>query len=221
MINQHMTTATVDRGLTPDELDILQEVVNISFGKASSDLAEVVDVFVVMSIPQVKVLRESEVKDYLISEVGAAGASSVIEQHFWGRFKGAALLFFTPEAGVALTYLLNEGDGQADGDEEIERARESMMVAGGILAGACVANIAQCLDDMVTYSAPCYADVSNIKARVPGESDTTERDRLTVAIKTPFSFDNDGINGFLMLVAAPDALGWLKVSLNRFMERYG
>lgn len=220
MISTHIHTATTDRGLTPDELDILQEVVNIAFGKASSDLAKIVDVFVVMSVPQVKVLRESEIKDYLAGEVGANGASSIVEQHFWGRFKGAALLFFTPEAGVALTYLLNDGEGQ-DVEDEIERSRESMMVAGGILAGACVGKIAECLDDMITYSPPCFADVSNIKTDAPDKKDLIANDRLTVAIKTPFCFDNDGINGFLMLIAAPEALGWLKESLNRFMERYG
>lgn len=221
MIFPHIHSASADRGLTPDELDILQEVVNIAFGKASSDLAEAVDVFVVMSVPEVKLLRESDVKEYLISEIGANGASSVVEQRFWGRFKGAALLLFTPEAGVALTYLMNEAQEQAEGGDEMERARESMAAACGILAGACVGKIAECLDDMVTYSPPYYAEVSGIKTNIPVKNDTAEANRLTVVIKTPFSLDDKGINGFLMLIAASEAIGWLRESLNRFMERYG
>lgn len=221
MMNGEMTTADIDRGLTPYELDILQEVVNIAFGKASSDLAETVDVFVVMSVPEVKLLRESEVKDYLVSEIGSNGASSVVEQRFWGRFKGASLLFFTPEAGLALTYILNDAEEHTEACDDMEQVRESMTAAGSILAAACVGKIAECLNDMVTYSPPYYAEVSGIKADITDNSGPAEENRLTVVIKTPFCLDRDGINGFLMLVAAPEALGWLKDSLNRFMERYG
>lgn len=212
--------AQADKGLTQDELDILQEVVNIAFGKASSDLAEVVDVFVVMSVPQVTLLKESEVRDFLLKEVGSANASSVVEQHFWGRFKGAALLFFTPEAGVALAYLLNHSDGQPVCDEDMAKARESIIVAGGILAVACVGKIAECLDDMVTYSYPSYSEASHLNEEAVRDEGGAG-DNPTVAIKTSFSLDQDGLNGFLMLVAAPEAIGWLKGALNRFMEQYG
>ena len=33
--------------ITDDERDILQEVINIAFGKASADLAELIDIYVV------------------------------------------------------------------------------------------------------------------------------------------------------------------------------
>lgn len=221
MIDSHNTITENDSVLTQDELDILQEVVNIAFGKASADLADVVDVFVVMSVPQIKLLKKSDLKDYLISEVGDAGSSSVIEQHFWGRFKGAALIFFTPQAGVALTYLFNDSGSLAACENKIGTNRESVMEAGGILASACIGKIAECLNDMVTYTTPCYSDLSHINYSKTPKDTWAGRDKLTAVIKTPFSFDRDGINGFLMLVADPDSLQWLKESLNRFMERYG
>ena len=47
--------------ISDEERDILQEVMNIAFGKASAELAEVIDIYVVLSIPDIKLLQTAEV----------------------------------------------------------------------------------------------------------------------------------------------------------------
>jgi len=37
--------------ITEEETDILQEIMNIAFGRAASDLAEYIDIFVILSVP--------------------------------------------------------------------------------------------------------------------------------------------------------------------------
>ena len=55
--------------ISDEERDILQEVMNIAFGKASADLAEVIDIYVVLSIPDIKLLKTAEVPGYIESEI--------------------------------------------------------------------------------------------------------------------------------------------------------
>ena len=51
-----------------EERDILQEVMNIAFGKASAELAEVIDIYVVLSVPNIKPLKTAEVPQYIEEE---------------------------------------------------------------------------------------------------------------------------------------------------------
>ena len=97
-----------------EERDILQEVMNIAFGKASADLAEVIDIYVVLSIPDIKVLKTAEVLSYIESEIDDLQNISIIKQSYTGKFHGTALLFFPGGAGKKLFSLF---DNAHDGEE--------------------------------------------------------------------------------------------------------
>ena len=45
-----------------EEKDILQEIMNIAFGNATADLAEVIDIYVLLSVPDIKVIRSGKVR---------------------------------------------------------------------------------------------------------------------------------------------------------------
>ena len=47
----------VKQMITEEETEILQEIMNIAFGRAASDLAEHVDIFVIISTPAIKLLK--------------------------------------------------------------------------------------------------------------------------------------------------------------------
>ena len=51
--------------LTNEELEILQEIMNIAFGRATSDLAEIIDVYIKLSVPYVNVLKAVELPAYI------------------------------------------------------------------------------------------------------------------------------------------------------------
>ena len=85
-----------------EELDILQEVMNIAFGKASAELAELIDIYVVLSIPDIKLLKTAEVPHYIESEIKDLENISVIKQSYTGKFHGTALLLFPGGAGKKL-----------------------------------------------------------------------------------------------------------------------
>ena len=85
--------------LSGEEVEILQEIMNISFGKAASDLAQVMDIHVVRSVPYMTILMESELPVYIKDEIRDIVNISIIEQKFLGKFKGSALMIFPSSAG--------------------------------------------------------------------------------------------------------------------------
>jgi chemotaxis protein CheC len=96
-----------------EDRDILQEIMNIAFGNAAAELAQVINIFVVLSVPFIQVLRARELPAYIKSEV-QCDSVSIVEQDFWGEFKGNALLVFQSGAGRELAFMLNGDEGVLD-----------------------------------------------------------------------------------------------------------
>ena len=92
--------------MSNEELDILQEIMNIAFGKATAELAEFIDIRVVLSIPNARIIHTTELPDYLQEEIRDYGDISIVEQRFWSDFKESALLIFPAGSGKELITLL-------------------------------------------------------------------------------------------------------------------
>ena len=144
-----------DTHISDEEQDILQEIMNIAFGKAAADLAEVINIFVVLSVPDIRIIKAVDLPDYIRTEFSEFGNISIVEQNFWGESKGNALLIYPAGAGKELISLLGDGGEltfESQSSDILEK--ETLMEVGNILIGACIGKVAELLKDMVTYSPP-------------------------------------------------------------------
>ena len=202
------------------ELDILQEVMNIAFGKASADLAEVIDIYVVLSIPEIKLLHTAEVPRYIESEIKNLETISIIKQSYTGKFNGTALLLFPGGAGKKLFSIFDNGNTSVSGSEDfsVVLEKETLLEVGNILIGASVSKVAELLDDVVSYRPPRIVLESK-----PGDIvdwDLDEPEGPAILMRTVFSFDNRDISGLLFLIPSYKSFEWLKKSLHVFLEQY-
>ena len=94
--------------ISDEEKEILQEIMNIAFGKAAADLAEVINIFVVLSVPYIQMLKAQDLPEYLKTQVSEYNRISIVEQNFWGEFKGSAFLVFQASAGRELVSLFGD-----------------------------------------------------------------------------------------------------------------
>ncbi|MBP2673204.1 MAG: hypothetical protein H6Q84_44 [Deltaproteobacteria bacterium] len=214
-----MTAVPSSEILGTEERDILQEIMNIGFGAAAADLAGVIDLYVQLSVPTVTVLPAPELPDYIRREVPDAREISIIEQNFWSKFKGIALLAFTAGAGRALLGMMGDLDEQSfESDPMRILEKETLMEVGNILVGACVGKVAELLGDVVTYSPPrvLIGDLSdtNVSKRIfdPGN--------YVIILQTIFHFGQQDVRGYLFLIASHESIGWLKHALRSFMSQY-
>jgi chemotaxis protein CheC len=211
---------TVDtETLTEEEVEILQEIMNIAFGQAASDLAEVIDIHVVLSVPYVKILKTTELPVYIKDEIRDISDISIIEQKFLGRFKGIALMAFPSSAAKELINLFEIEENESLESDPIETlGRETLMEVGNILIGACIGKLSELLKDTVTYSPPRIILYNHPRETIP-EAHLMSNDSAIV-LKTDFGFDKGAVSGYMFLVTSQESIQWLREALQTFIEQY-
>ena len=213
-----MNTDT-EKLLTDEEIEILKEIMNIAFGKSAADLADVIDTHVVLSVPFIKIMQVTGLPPYFREHVQGHKKISIVEQRFWGKFKGDALLVFSSGAGRSLIHLLQQDRGGIFESEPVEiLERESLMEVGNILIGACVGKLAEVLKDVVTYTPPMVVVEKDYDEAI-AESHF-DPNNTAIVLKTDFRFEKGGVSGFLFLVTSNESVSWLKDALRIFIEQY-
>jgi chemotaxis protein CheC len=205
--------------LTTDELDILQEIMNIAFGRATADLADLINIYINLSVPYVSTIGRPELPTYLAAELtDYKRGISLVEQRFWGRFRGSALLVFPSNVGKELITLLASPESQSFESDPIDELEKGvLMEVANILIGACVGKIAELLGDVVTYSPPMVlVNQGNDKSFSKQEAN----DGSVIVLRTVFRFERRDVSGFLFLLTGEATIAWLKKALQDFMEQF-
>lgn len=215
-----MSASLTENIFSKNEAAILEEVMNIAFGKASADLANLIDIRILLNVPNVEVLQAKDLLQRIKQETKVYDAVSIIEQNFWGKYTGTALLAFPSTASKGLVSLFDE---EEDGEENSSlMEKETLLEVGNILIGACVGKIAQLLDDIVSFSPPRLIPKIIIN-NLSSETVTPKLDdpgKFAVLMKTVFHLEDKDISGFLFLIANEESMEWLKTALNNFMEKF-
>ena len=213
---------TVESGLQligAEEKDVLQEIMNIAFGNAAAELAQVINIFVVLSVPYVQILRARELPEYIKSEVGDCESVSIVEQDFWGEFKGNAIMVFQSGAGRELAFMLNADDSEIFEPGATDRFEsEILMEVGNILIGACVGKLAELLGDVIQYSPPKVLVENHANDALPQH--LFDPGSSAIILRTMFRFNDKDIGGFLFLITNHESIAWLKGALADFMAQY-
>lgn len=204
--------------ITDEETDTLQEIMNIAFGRAASDLAEYVDIFVILSPPLIKVLQAFDLPSYLNNEIKDYDKVSVVEQNFWGKFKGNAFLVFPSGTGKRMISLFNSENKFFESEPTHELEKETFLEIGNILIGACIGKIAELLGDVTTYSPPRVVVENGLRGVV--YDNLSDPDNLAIILKTVFEFNEKNVSGYMFILTKQESFAWLKTALYKFLEQY-
>jgi len=206
-----------------EEKDILQEIMNIAFGNAAADLAELIDIHTVLSVPDIQLIDFSKLSDYLKESIPHNQTNSVAGQKFWGEFNGSGLLFLPSGSERALSRFLNlsrpdQVDTEADIALDANIKSGMLLEISNILIGACVGKISDLLDTLVSYTPPELLSLEKTDyCFLLKHFDTDQR---AIVMKTLFQFDEQDINGLLLIMTNDQSIDWLKKALHAFMNAY-
>ncbi len=213
-----------DSFFSGEERDILQEVMNIAFGNATADLAELIDIHTVLSVPDIRLIDFDELTDYLKESIPQNQVNSVAGQKFWGDFNGSGLLFLPSGSERALSKFLNLSRLDSPVEVGIVKDLDDTMKSGllleisNILIGACVGKISDLLDTMVSYTPPELLSLEKTDySFLIKHFDTEQR---AIVMKTLFQFDQQNINGLLLIMTNDKSIDWLKKALHAFLNAY-
>ncbi len=208
-----------DQLFSEEEKEILQEIMNIAFGNATADLAEVIDIFILLSVPNVQVINVGEIPNYVTKKVDFAGETSIVSQHFWGDFRGSSIMVFPSRSGRDLISILSNDDSDDfSPNPMVSLENEVLMEIGNILIGACIGKISELLNTFVTYSPPTVIhEKSDDYTHFVESFDPSQR---AIIMETIFKFEKRDINGLLLIITDQESVKWLQKALIDFMAPY-
>ena len=150
--------------LTPLQLDVLQELINIGVGKAAGVMNEMLHSPLELSVPCVEIVDPARLDD-----LGKTSCATVC-QGFKGRFGGTAALVFPPEsASMLVTALTGE---EALGQDLDELRTGTLTEVGSIVLNGVMGAIANTLREHIEYNVPSFQECSLeelLKAQVEGD----------------------------------------------------
>ncbi len=207
------------RELTELEKDALQEIMNIGFGRAAADLAEIINLHVILSVPHIAVLHSDHVISYIHDEIPDTTDMSMITQFFSGKFSGGSFLVFPHGEGRKLLRIFDGEMALIGENYDIDvLEKETLVEIGNIIIGACVGKIAEMLGDVVSYAPPRFFSQEQIYETLTDV--LNESDSFAILFKTVFNFEQYNVSGYLFLVSQYSIMPWLKQAIAEFLEPY-
>ncbi len=211
--------ASPEELLSPLERDVLQEIMNISFGQAAADLSDVINLYVTLTVPCINLLPYEGVMPFISSEITGSRDMSMVKQFFSGKFSGSSVLIFPHGEGNKLLKLFDENMREAASEYDADiLERETLIEISNIIMGACISKIAELLKDVVSYSPPRYFSQDQIFDTL--ENAFAGNDSFAIFFKTVFHFKEFDASGFLFLISEQSTIEWLKIAIADYLEQY-
>lgn len=179
--------------LEADIRDCYQEIANVAMGQAGDLLARLLDVFVVLPIPNVNLIEVSELS-MALSAVEAHESTSGICQGFIGAgISGEALLILNDSSFKDVASLMNY---QYEVDESTEL--ELLMDMANVLIGACLKGVSEQLDMTFSQGHPVVLGQHRKISELIATNST--KWKRTLAIEISYSIENYPIKCDLLLL---------------------
>ena len=202
------------QGFTPlsdVERDALTEAANIAMGRAATSLRHIVHEEVVLTVPSIDILSESEV----LKIVQKAGESDLIavREDFRGLFSGRALLIFPETSSLELVRAII---GRETSLEEIaELETEAIGETGNIVLNCWIATLANLLKHNLVMSVP---KVIRGNTTAIFESPSVS---LVLFLHIDFAVRDNKIRGYLALLMDLPSMDALRTLIKDFIESFG
>ncbi len=197
--------------LSADQTDALQEIVNIAMGQAGDSLARVLDTFVVLSVPRIRLIEAEQVSQSVAALMDDATTEvTAVRQSFSSHLRGEAIVIFTSGSVSALSDLMGY-EHSVDAQTE----KEVLFDVSNILVGACLNGVAEQLDADLTFSAPSIISENVTPDRVLTGNNLPWNYCLKVEVN--FTLEEKNFKSHLLIMMAEDAIATLGESLNEFI----
>jgi chemotaxis protein CheC len=206
------------QSLSALEIDALQEIMNISFGSAAADLSDIIDLFIQLNVPEIRILQVSRLTEYIKHETRDFDLCSIVEQKYSGDFHGLAFLIFPFGVERELLSYFEKADIKAiESDDQLNLEKKDLMEIGNILIGACISRVFELLRSNATFFPP-KTIVGDKFQKLFLKNHFRDTD-IAMTMKTSFSFRDRNVSGYLFLVNSQDSIAHLKKALAEFLAQ--
>lgn len=201
--------------LSQDQADTLQELTNIAMGQAGSSLAQILNVFVELSIPQIRVIEAGSVLPTIEAMIPEHEQVTAVRQAFYNRnqLRGEAIAIFTQAGCSELATCMGYNSVLGLGEEQ-----ELLLDVSNILTGAVLNGLARQLDTELIYSAPSIIAEHSPIAKVMTPENLSWHYALMVGID--FGIENKTFKCHQLILMAEESIKVLAQALDHFLESF-
>lgn len=194
-----------------DLRDACQEIANVAMGRAADLLAKLLDVFVLLPIPNVNVLEVSELTMTLKATEEHSKVSALCQGFIGAGIAGEALLLFHDSSFKDMAKLM----GLAN-PEDTNTEMEVMIDTGNVLIGAFLNGISEQLHMKFSQSHPVvlgrHCTVNDLI------HDNSEKWSRTLAMEINYRIEDHDIQCDLLLLFTEDSLPTLNYKLGYLLD---
>ncbi len=199
--------------LTPLQLDVLQELINIGVGRAAGMLNRMVSTHIQLQVPELVVLSVRE----LISRYGTRKQEifSAVQLEFSGNFSGVSALLFPPDSACRLVNIILGNSVVASEAAENMRA-ETLQEVGNIVLNGVMGSIGNILKENIVFSSPDYVE-ERFESLVFFAGDSGDEGMVLMA-RTQFTIKDHLIEGEVLILFSLASFGTLIQAIDALAE---
>ncbi len=192
--------------LTEDEKDVLQELMNIAYGNATAVVAEMLDAFATLSIPNIAVIPVNELLEQFKHLKNQSYFFST--QAFSGEFSGESAFFIDALSAQNLAKHL-----EMESNEDLD---DAILELTNVLTSTLTTRLAQEMQTQVSFSLP---SIEQVPLAQIADVDTFKSYTQVIVIDTQLIFQDQKINGEIFILTKGESIQWLKQKLNQILEQ--
>jgi len=196
--------------LTPEQEDVLSELMNMGIGRASATLNEMIGHHIHLQVPSVKLIHKNDLHQYVAYEIDAVLSS--VQMNFEGEFDGNAVLVFPQEAASVLVSSLT--DEPQDSPDMDELKAGTLTEVGNILINGVMGSMANFLDVGLQYSVPDYLECQTQHLAALGGKES----KILLA-EASFTIDELKVQGDILLFFHVSSFDNLLSYINQELEQ--
>jgi chemotaxis protein CheC len=200
--------------LNEDQRDALQEVANLAMGQAATRLARLLDAFIELSVPRVKVVAVSEAAAALREMTGIEDTVSAVRQGFRSDIKGEALVICRSDSIEQLCSLVS--DPYSRSSYETVSQKELVFDVANVLTGACVSCILDQLGRTPVFSAPGLLGEAMTLDEVfqPGVLQW----EVALLVEVNFALEDQSFRAHLVMLMAEESIRHMNEALDELLS---
>ncbi len=199
---------------TEEQRDALQEIANLAMGQAATRLARLLDTFIELSVPRVRVVLAEDAARTLREMTGIDESVTAVRQGFRSDIKGEALVICRSSGVGNLCALVN--DPYIRSSYETVSQSELMFDVANVLTGACVSCILDQLDRTPIFSAP------GMLGEQISLDDVFQADMLAwkvaLLLEVNFALEDQTFRAHLVMLMAEDSIRRMNDALSALLS---
>jgi len=189
-------------------------------GQAGSSLATLLDEFVDLSIPRIRVLQLAEAPSALAELVGPKAEVSAVRQSFQGYLRGEAIVIFTEPGCHVLADLLGYEE-LVDGDDT-----ELLLDVANVLTGACLGGMVEQIRGFMpaTGAMELSCSMPSVMARQASAAKLLDPDRAgwshALLMEVNFTLKSRNFVAHLIMLMPEDGILKLQQIVDEFIASF-